>query len=93
MDGLFAIPLAFRLTLTEIETAANHLSTEVIEDFSESFKNIYDNGQLHFTFEPNAQQLLADNIDQFVAEVNDFWRMQHEAYDRPRARLKIVSAF
>ena len=31
---LFAIPLAFRPTLTEMETAANHLSTEVIEDFN-----------------------------------------------------------
>lgn len=68
---LFAIPLAFRPTLTEMETAANHLSTEVIEDFHENFKNIHDNGQLQFTFEPNAQQLLRDNIDQFVAEVNE----------------------
>ena len=68
---LFAIPLAFRLTLTEMETAANHLSTEVIEDFRESFKNIHDNGQLQFTFEPNAQQLLRDDIDHFVAEVNE----------------------
>ena len=68
---LFAIPLAFRPTLTEMETAANHLSTEVIEDFHEHFKNIHDNGQLQFTFEPNAQQLLRDNIVQFVAKVNE----------------------
>ena len=68
---LFAIPLAFLSTLTEMETAAEHLSTEVIEDFDESFKNIHDNGQLQFTFKPNAQQLLRDNIDQFVAEVNE----------------------
>ena len=68
---LFAIPLAFRPTLTEMETAANHLSTEVIEDFRETFKNIHDNGQLQFTFEPNAQQLLRDDIDHFVAEVNE----------------------
>lgn len=67
---LFAIPLAFWPTLTEMETAANHLSTKVIEDFHENFKNIHDNGQLQFTFEPNAQQLLRDNIDQFVVEVN-----------------------
>ena len=68
---LFAIPLAFRPTLTEMETAANQLSTEVMDDFGENFKNIYDNGQLHFTFEQNARQLLRDNIDQFVAEVNE----------------------
>ena len=54
-----------------METAANHLSTEVIEDFRESFKNIHDNGQLQFTFELNAQQLLRDDIDHFVAEVNE----------------------
>ena len=68
---LFAIPLAFRPTLTEMETAANHLSTEVIEDFQECFKNIHKNGQLQLILEPNAQQLLRDNIDQFVAEVNE----------------------
>ena len=68
---LFAIPLAFRPTLTEMETAANHLSTEVIEDFRESFKNIHDNGQLQFTCKPNAQQLLWDDIDHFVAEVDE----------------------
>lgn len=68
---LFAIPLAFRPTLTEMETAANYLSTEVMENFDECFKNIYDNGQLHFTFEQDAQQLLRENIDQFVSEVNE----------------------
>lgn len=68
---MFAIPLAFRPTLTEMETPANHLSTEVIEDFRESFKNIHDNGQLQFTFEPNAQQLLRDDIDHCVAELNE----------------------
>ena len=68
---LFAIPLVFRPTLIEMETAANHLSTEVTEDFDESFKNIHDNEQLQFTFEPNAQQLLRDNINQFVADVNE----------------------
>lgn len=43
---LFAIPPGFRPTLTEMQPAANHLSTEVTEDFDESFKNIHDNGQL-----------------------------------------------
>ena len=68
---LFAIPLAFRPTLTEMETAANQLTTEVIDDFVESFKNIHDNGKLQFSFEPSAQQLVRDNIDQFVAEVSE----------------------
>ena len=67
---LFPIPLAFRPMLTEMEMAADYLSTEVIENFEECFKNIYANGQLHFTFDPNARELLRDNIDQFVAEVN-----------------------
>ena len=61
---LFGIPLALRPTLTAMETAANHLSTE-------SFKDIHDNGQLQFTCEPNAQQLLWDDIDHFVAEFKE----------------------
>lgn len=68
---LFPIPLAFRPTLTEMETAADYLSTEVIENFEECFKNIYGSGQLHFTFDPDARELLRENIDQFVAEVNE----------------------
>ena len=69
---LFAVPLAFRPTLTEMETAADHLSTEVVDNFDECFKNIYENDrQVLFTFHQDAQQLLRDNIDQFVAEVND----------------------
>jgi len=32
---LFAVPLAFRPTLTEMETAADHLSTEVVDNFDE----------------------------------------------------------
>ena len=67
---LFAITLAFRPTLTEMETATNHLSTEVMEDFNESFKNIHDNGQLQFTFGPNAQQL-------HRCQVSRFWRETH----------------
>ena len=54
-----------------MEMAANHLSTEAIKDFHESFKNIHDNSKLQFTFESDAQQLLGDNIDQFVAKVNE----------------------
>ncbi|XP_078374446.1 uncharacterized protein LOC144657989 [Oculina patagonica] len=68
---LLAFPLAFRPTLTEMETATNYLETEVVDDFQECFKNVYDHGQLHFTFDEDAQQLLRHNIDQFVAEVNE----------------------
>ena len=69
---LFSIPLAFRQMLAEMETAANSLSTEVVDNFDECFTNIYNSGnQLHFTFTKDAQQLLRNNIDQFVTEVND----------------------
>lgn len=54
-----------------METAANYLKTEVIDAFQECFKNVCDNGQLHFTFDQDALQLLRYNIDQFVAEVNE----------------------
>ena len=54
-----------------METAANYLGTEVVDDFQECFKNVNDHGQLHFTFDQDAQQLLRHNIDQFVAEVNE----------------------
>ena len=68
---LFPIPLAFRPTLTEMETAADFLTTEVVENFEECFNNIYGNGQLHFTFDTSARELLRENIDQFVTDVND----------------------
>ena len=43
---LFAIPLAFRPTLMEMETAKDHLSTEVVEDFQQLFQNIHRVGQI-----------------------------------------------
>ena len=43
---LFAIPLAFRPMLTEMETAKDHLSTEVVEDFQQLFQNIHRVGQI-----------------------------------------------
>lgn len=42
--GLFVILLVFRLIFIEMEMVVNYLLIEVIEDFNESFKNIYDNG-------------------------------------------------
>lgn len=68
---LFPIPLAFRPTLTEMETAAEYLSTEVVENFEECFRNINDNGQIHYSFDTSARELLRENIDQFVSDVND----------------------
>lgn len=68
---LIATPLAYRPTLTEMEMASDHLSTEVVENFEECFKNIYEQHTVHFSFSKAAQQLLRENIDQFVGEVNE----------------------
>lgn len=68
---LIATPLAYRPTLTEMETAAEHLITEVVDSFEECFKTIHDNfDKIHFSFCEDAILLLRDNIDLFVAEVN-----------------------
>ena len=67
---LIATPLAFRSTLSEMETVANQLSTEVVDNFEEYFANINDTVEhLHFTF-PEDDKLLRETIDNFVAEVN-----------------------
>ena len=47
---LIATPLAYRPTLTEMETASDHLSTEVVENFEKWFKNIYEQHTVHFSF-------------------------------------------
>ena len=69
---LIATPLAYRPTLSEMETAANDLSTKVVSDFDELFqiiKGIEENTK--FTFDDDAFQLLRETIDHFVIEVND----------------------
>ena len=67
---LIATPLAYRPTLSEMETAADQLSTEVVDNFEEYFANINDMvEQLHFTFAEDAKLLLWETIDD-VAEVN-----------------------
>lgn len=82
---LFATPLAFRPTLTEMESATRQLSTEVVDDFNECFKNINETSlQLRFHFSEQAQQLLRENTDQFVAEVNDAIR---EGKVPPKSKL------
>lgn len=69
---LLATPLAFRPTLTKMETSTGQLSTEVVSDFSELFENI--NGideNVEFIFDNEGQELLREKMDQFVAEVNE----------------------
>lgn len=53
-----------------METAADQLFTEVVDNFEEYFANINNTDQLHFTFEEDAKLLLRETIDDFVAEVN-----------------------
>ena len=68
---LIATPLAYRLTLSEMETMADQLSREVVDNFEEYFANINNTvGHLHFTFAEHAKLLLRETIDDFVAEVN-----------------------
>ena len=68
---LIATPLAYRPMLSEMETAADQLSTEVVDNFEEYFANINDTVEhLHFTFAEDAKLLLRETIDDFVAEVN-----------------------
>ena len=82
---LFAIPLSFRPTLTEMESATAQLSTEVVDDFNECFGNINETTlQLPFHFSEEAQHILRENTDQFVTEVNDAIR---EGKIPPKSKL------
>jgi len=70
---LFATPLAFRPSLTEVETAKHALTTEVITDFNALFQAINDciDNNTTFTFHDDAQSLLRQTTDQFVSDVNE----------------------
>lgn len=57
---LIAIPLAFRPTLSEMETAANDLSTEVVNELFQIINSIEENTK--FTFDEDAFQLLNETI-------------------------------
>ena len=82
---LFATPLAFRPTLTEMESATRQLSTEVVDNFNECFDNINETTQQQrFYFSQHAQQLLRETTDQFVADVNDAIR---EGKVPPKSKL------
>ncbi len=55
VDGiLFATPLAYRPTLTEMEAAKGQISTEVVEDFQQLFENIQNCAQMEFSFDDDA---------------------------------------
>ena len=60
---LIATPLAYRPTLSEMETATEQLTTEVVENFAEYFK-------IQFTIAAYAKFLYRETIDQFAVEVN-----------------------
>ena len=69
---LLATPLALRPTLTQMENATDQLSTEVVSNYTELFKNI--NGvdeNVEFIFDDEGKELLREKMDQFVAEVNE----------------------
>lgn len=54
-----------------METAADQLSTEVVDTFEEYFANVNETvDQLHFTFAEDAKLLSRETIHDFVAEVN-----------------------
>ena len=69
---LLATPLALCPTLTQMENATDQLSTEVVSNYTELFKNI--NGvdeNVEFIFDDEGKELLREKMDQFVAEVNE----------------------
>ena len=69
---LLATPLAFRPTLTEMETASDQIATEVVSDFNELFLNINDiEDNVEFAFDDQGKEFLRETMDQFVDEVNN----------------------
>ena len=69
---LFAIPLAFRPTVSEMEAANDQLDTEVVTDFQELYQNINDiDENTEFAFDEEGRLLLREKMDHFVAEVNE----------------------
>ena len=68
---LFAIPLAFCPTVSEIETANDHLATVVVTDFQELYQNINDiDKHSEYAFDEEGRPLLREKMDHFAAEVN-----------------------
>lgn len=82
---IITTPLVFRPTLTEMENAASQLSTEMVEDFQQVFKDIGEKSQkLHFRFSEDANTLLREKMDQFVMEVNNAIR---EGKTPPKSKI------
>ena len=69
---LIATPLAYRPTLSEMESATEQLSTEVVDDFAEySVQNVRPTAEhIHFTLFEDAKFMYRETIDQFAVEVN-----------------------
>ena len=69
---LIATPLAFCPTLTEMDAAREQLSTEVVDDFLELFRNVNSiDDNAVFEFDNDGKDLLRETLDQFVSELND----------------------
>jgi hypothetical protein len=69
---LIATPLAFRPTLSQMESAKDGLNTEVVSDFNEYYQRVSSQDESTvYSFDANGKRLLRDTIDLFVAEIND----------------------
>ncbi|XP_068760519.1 uncharacterized protein [Montipora capricornis] len=69
---LIATPFAFCPTLTEMDAAREQLSTEVVDDFLELFRNVNSiDDNAVFEFDNDGKDLLRETLDHFVSELND----------------------
>ena len=64
---LIATPLAYRPTLSEMESATEQLSTEVVEDFEEYFQNVGETADhIQFTLAEDAKFMYRETIDKLA---------------------------
>lgn len=57
--------------MTEMEAAADQLSTEIVSDVCELFHTVNNiNNNAEFVFDNEGKQLLRQTMDEFVLEVN-----------------------
>ncbi|KAK3701241.1 hypothetical protein QZH41_003203 [Actinostola sp. cb2023] len=69
---LIATPLAFRPTMSEMETTQEKLTTEVVSDFDEFFLRVSSlDENTVYSFDSNGKRLLRETMDIFVGEVNE----------------------
>ena len=72
---LFGTPLAYRPMLSEMETAKAQLSTEIVDNFQELFRNIHAaERNTEFYFAHDAKELYREKMDQFVEDFNEVIR-------------------